>query len=155
MAWAPIALVAASALASAYASYQSGRAQQDAANFNSAMANQQAKQARDVAKIKEENYREQVRRHMATMRAQYSASGVTMEGTPLMVMMDSAREAERDAQRIRYGGELESWAYEGESGLQKMIGKQAYKAGMVGAGTSLLSGASRAYGMYYGGTLKP
>lgn len=149
-----IAATVASAAASAYASYQSGKSQQAAADFNAEMAARQAKQAQDVAKIKEENYREEVARRMAKIRADYAAAGVTTEGTPLLVMMDSARQAERDAQRIRYGGEIESFAYQGEAGLQRMTGKQAYQAGLIGAGVSLLSGASRIGGMYYGSTLK-
>src|SRR3972149_4109881 len=98
MAAAPIILMVAATAASAYASYQSGKAQQQAANFNSEMANRQADQARAVAKIKEQTYRDEVGRRMAKMRADYAAAGVTTEGTPLLVMMDSARQAERDAQ---------------------------------------------------------
>ncbi len=149
-----IALVVAGSAASAYASYQSGKSQQAAADYNAEVADQQARQAQTVAKIKEENYREEVQRRMASMRAGYAQAGVTTEGTPLLVMMEAARQAEKDAQRIRYGGDIESLALLIEAGLQRMIGKQAYQAGQIGAGVSLLSGAARASSMSYGRSLK-
>lgn len=136
-----VAMVAATA-ASAYASYESGRQQKKAADYNASLANEQAANAREAARIKEETYRKQTTRHLASMRAAYGARGVSMEGTPLLALMDSAKEAELDALRIRRGGEMDSNAFEGEAGLYRMMGKQAYSAGLMGAGTSLLGGAS-------------
>jgi hypothetical protein len=75
-----------------------------------------------------------------------------MEGTPLMEMMREARDAEKDLQRIRWGGEAQASTYEGEAGLRRMMGEQSYKQGIMG--TSLLSGASQIGAMYYKGKLK-
>ena len=149
-----IALMVAATAASAYASYQSGKMQKEAADTSATLAERDAANQRAAAKIRAENYAEEARRHMATMRAQYAASGVGMEGTPLLVMMNTAREVEKDLQRIKWGGEAQANAFEGEAGLQRMIGKQAYQQGIMGAGTTLLSGASRVGTMYYGGSLK-
>ncbi len=139
--------------ASAYASYQSGRMQKKAAETSAALAERDAENQRAAARIKGENYAEEARRRMATMRAQYAQAGVKMEGTPLLVMMNTAREVEKDLQRIKWGGEAQANAFQGEAGLQRMMGKQAYQQGVMGAGTTLLTGASRAAGMYYMGTL--
>jgi len=150
MAWAPIALVVASAFAQALSSYESGRMQRKSAETSAALAERDASNARAAAQIKAENYQEEARRRMAKIRADYAAAGVTTEGTPLLVMMESAREAERDVQRIRWGGEAQASVYQGEAGLQRIMGKNAYTQGVMGAGTSLLSGASMATAMYYG-----
>lgn len=153
-AYAAIAVSAAATAASMYSSYQSGKSQQAAADYNAKVAEQQSRQAQQVAKTKEENYRAEVDRRMAKIRADYAEAGVTTEGTPLLVMMESARQAEKDAARIRYGGDIESSALLSEAGLQRMVGKQAYQAGTIGAGVSLLSGTSRISSMSYVNSLK-
>jgi hypothetical protein len=147
--WVPIVLAVAATAASTYSAYQSGKMQQRAADTSATLAERDAANQRAAAKIKAENYSEETSRHMATMRARYAASGVTMEGTPLLVMMDTARQVEKDLQRIRWGGEAQANAFEGEAGLQRMMGKQAYQTGIMGAGTSLLTGASRIAWMSY------
>jgi hypothetical protein len=146
--------MAASALASAYSSYESGRAQRQAAKQSASLAERDAANQRAASQIRAENYQEEARRKMATMRARYAGSGVTMEGTPLLTLMESAREREKDLQRIRWGGEAQASTYEGEAGLRRMMGEQSYKQGIMGAGTSLLSGASKIGSMYYTGKLK-
>ena len=148
----PYIVMAAATAASAYASYSSGKAQQEASEYNAKVAENQAKQAQDAAKIKAENYAEEARRRMASNRAHYAASGVTMERTPLLVMMSDARTMEKDLQRIKYGGDIESTSFLSEAGLNRMVGKQAYQQGMIGAGVSLLSGASKMTNYYYQGS---
>ena len=144
-----IGLMVAATAASTYAAYEGGRQQKKAAETSATLAERDAENQRAAAKIRAENYAEEARRRMATMRAGYAASGVTMEGTPLLVMMETAREVEKDIQRIKWGGEAQAAAFEGEAGLQRMIGKQAYQQGIMGAGTSLLTGASRIGAMSY------
>ena len=144
-----IILSVAATAASTYAAYEGGRQQKKAADLSAKLAERDAENARAAARIRAENYAEEARRRMATMRAGYAASGVTMEGTPLLVMMETAREVEKDIQRIKWGGEAQASAFEGEAGLQRMIGKQAYQTGIMGAGTSLLTGASRMGAMEY------
>jgi hypothetical protein len=76
---------------------------------------------------------------------------VTDEGSPLLVMADTARQMERDQYLIKYGGHVRASGYEAEAGLQGLYAKQARQEGQVGAGVSLLSGASRVGGKYYYG----
>jgi hypothetical protein len=146
--------MAAATAASAVASYESGRMQKKAADVSARLAEQQAANERRAAEIRAENYRAEADRRMATMRAQYAASGVTMEGTPLITLMNTARNVEKDVSRIKWGGEARANAFEGEAGLQRMIGKQKYAEGVMGAGTTLLTGASKIGGMSYQASIK-
>ena len=52
--------------------------------------------------------REENLRNMASVRSKYGASGVSFEGSPLVVLADTARLGESVAQDIHYAGELES-----------------------------------------------
>jgi hypothetical protein len=140
------AILIASALpaaGSAYGTYAAGEAQGKAADYNQQSADMQAQQARDAAAIAEEEARERNARLQGMARARASASGVvTSEGSPLLVLMDNAAQAELEAQRIRYGGEVRAAGLESESRLQGAYGANARTAGAIGTGVSLLSSAS-------------
>jgi hypothetical protein len=63
-----------------------------------------------------------------------------MEGSPLLVMADSARQAKRDELIIKYGGGPQrSAALTQEAGLQSLYSQQYSRAGAIGAGSSLLN----------------
>jgi hypothetical protein len=149
------ALLVAAAVAAAgtaYSIYASGQAQQAAGEYNADVAEQQAQAARASAAVDEEAAREKARRIQAAARAAYGASGVSQEeGSPLLVLMDNAAQAELEAQRIRYAGELAATGYGNQATLARTQGAQAAQAGQIGAGISLLSsGASIGYRAYYG-----
>jgi hypothetical protein len=138
-----IATVAAAGI-SAYASYESGQAQKEAGKYNAAVAENNAIAARNSAMLAEEDHREKSRRILATIRARSGASGTTMEGSPLLVLSDSARQSEIDALRIRYGGELEATGYKAQAGLSLFQGDQAATAGALTGGATMLTGLGQA-----------
>lgn len=79
--------------------------------------------------------REENERRLSSMRAQYGASGVQMEGTPLAVLEESAAIGERNALNLRYGGE--------NSAKSRYAGAGALRStGILGAGSSLLKGGA-------------
>ena len=134
---------------SAYSAYSQGKSQQEMANYNSKMAQLQGQREQEAASAKADLYRKDADRRLATVRANYLASGVVGgEGTPLLTLMESAQEAAKNEVRIRRQGEMTSWGLLSEANLSKMKGRSAYTQGLMGAGSSLLSGASRAYGAY-------
>ncbi len=142
---------AVAAAGTAYSVYAAGQAQQQAAGYNADVAENQAQAARNAAAVDEEASREKARRIQAAARATYGASGASQEeGSPLLVLMDNARQSELEVQRIRYSGELAARGYQNEANRVRYEGAQAAQAGTIGAGISLLSsGASigtRAYG---------
>lgn len=105
------------------------QAEAGAANYNAEMA-------RRDASAKEAAQRVQQQRQLSNIRASVGKSGATMEGTPLMVLAESAANAEIDALNTRYSGIAESNLYSSRA-------KNARSAGNLRAGTSLLSGMSR------------
>jgi len=127
------------------------------ANRNAQIAEQNAEAAKLAGAAKEEQSRDEVRRVLARQRALVGASGITTEGSPLLVMMETARQGELDALRIRYTSEVEArqglfqaQQYQSEATLQRYQGKQAQKAGYLSAGGTLLTGIGSA-ASYYGG----
>jgi hypothetical protein len=141
----------ASAALSAVSSFESGRQQQKVANANARMLEQEAKQKEYAANVKAGQYKKEAERRMGQMRAGYLSSGVSnTEGTPLLVLMESASEAAEDEERIRIGGELESWNLLSKANIQRTAGKNAQTAGAMGAGASLLGGAARTFQMWKG-----
>ena len=101
--------------------------------------------------IQEKRHREKTARTIATQRTLYGKAGVVSEtGTPLLVMGDTAADAELDALSIRLAGSAEESriiaegaGFGQESQLAKMRGQAAKTAGNLGAGKALLSGLSQ------------
>lgn len=135
---------AAASVVSAAGSVIEGIGSQRAANYNARIADQNAQIAGMQAASEEGRQRNEAARLAGEQRAAYGASGVTMEGSPMTAMRDSAVQAEMDALSIRYQGAMKSRAYREEAAQQRYAGRQARFAGFVGAATKLLApGASR------------
>ena len=149
--YAAAAAVVAAAVISAGAGVYSADAQRRAGNqqadYNAAVAEQDAKAAKAKAEYDEKAHRENVRKILATQRALYGKSGVSMEGSPLLVMEDTQKQGELDALAIRYGGDVASARSRSEANVARMTGRNnayAAKAGYIQAGSTLLSGAAGA-----------
>src|SRR5258705_515288 len=157
MAWAIAAVVATvvAAAVSAYGAYESGQQQEAQAKYQSKIAKNQAAATQNAAQVAEQNRREQDRRIMAEQRALVGGSGLSTEGAPLFVMLDSAKEAELDAIRLRYGGSLQTGGFLDQAKLFEYQGGQAARAGEITAGTTLLTGAASAVGGYGRATKVP
>lgn len=145
---ASLAISIVAAAASAYSAYAASEAQAQAANYNKKVARNQAQAARDAAAIAGTNRQEELRRIMASQRARIGASGVTEEGSPLLVEMKSAEQAQLELARIRYAGETRSQAYQSEAILQGFYKTKAEQAAYTGAGVALLGGSASALGTY-------
>lgn len=160
-----VTVVAASQQASAARQANRAAAQQSAVvtDYNVAAAQNQAQQVRNAAAVEEDAYRRTVRRAQAANRAAIGASGVDMSGSPLLVLMDNAEQAEYEAQRIKQAGAQQAATLESQADLENYYGQSAAQAysreeqaigrkatgAYVGAGTSLLSsGANLTYSYY-------
>lgn len=138
-----------SAAVSAYSQYQQGQTAAKVGRAQSRQAEQQALAARQAAEVREQQERRRLDRVRATTRTRAAASGVlATEGSPLLVVLENARQAELEAQLIRYSGEIQGQELEFESRLQLFKGRQARRAANIGAGATLLSGLSSAAGIY-------
>jgi hypothetical protein len=153
--WAAVSAIAAvaSAVIGATGAVISADSQRKAANYNADRAEQNAKAAEEKAAYDERMHRESVRKILSAQRALYGDSGLSMEGSPLLVMEDSTKQAELDALAIRYGGDINAAQQRSSANLLRMQGANAQTAGYITAGTTLLSGA-KAAGAYFKPTAK-
>lgn len=144
-------------LASAYGQYAAGQQAQAMYKYQSKMAERNAQiselQAKDAEKrgaIEEAQHRLKVQGMIGEQKSALAAGGVAVDtGSPLDILVDTAGLGEFDAQVIRRNASREAWAartqaqgYRAEAGALKTAGNNAYTSGIVGAGGSLLTGAS-------------
>ena len=124
------AIAIAGSVVSAAGSIAAGNAQKKAATQNAALARMQAEEdARRSRRLSDAL--------MGRQRAAVASSGTTMEGSPLLIVQDTAAEAETEIRHILRGGAARANAY-----LE--AGSAAAQAGFIGAGSTLLSGVGRA-----------
>lgn len=114
---------------------QAGAAAQAAANYNAATAEANAR-------AEEARRRTEGKRAIGSIRAGVAKSGASFEGTPLLVLAESAANSEIDALNALWSGNIKADMYRRE-------GRQARTASYYQAGTSLLQGASQS-GMFGG-----
>lgn len=111
-----------------------GAAQQATAAARASEYN--AATARMEAKAEEDRRRRESQRQMGALRAGLAKSGVTSEGTPLMVLAESAELAELDALSARWSGET-------SAKLSEQRARSARKSIPYTVGASLLSTAGK------------
>lgn len=143
---------------SAYGAYQQGvdakaQARQQAAfaEYNAKVAQQNAEAERKAAMEASKQHRRKAQQIMSRNRAILGKSGVAETGSPLLVMEDTANQLAMEEKNILERGYARSNAYKSQSildtmkaGAYKQQGDTAYKAGLIGAGSSILTG----YGDY-------
>ena len=142
-----VAVVAGTGIA-AYGQYQAGQSQKAMADYNAKLARNEAI-ARDQATAAEtERMRSEKKRMISAQRAAAGKTGAMIsEGTPLLVMAEDAGLMELDILNMKRTGAMQAQASRSEATLSKYEGKQAARAGMIGAGSTLLSGFGTAAGM--------
>ena len=137
--------------------------QSQAADYNAKVARQNAiyaeqagQQQRQIAAENERRQRLRTEKLLGAQRAGYGKAGVTMEGSPLEVMGETATQGELDALNIRYGGEVGAYnanvqasRYRSQASFYDFESGRTMATGMIGAGTTLLTGVAKAAG-YWG-----
>lgn len=123
-----------------------GQAAKKQSSFQANVARQQAESERLAAAEQERDYRKAQSSRLAQIRASMGASGTdTSTGTPLLALADFEGETERNALRIRSGGEIRSRRLDELGGFYNSAGKTAESAGYGRAGSSLLSGIAGSF----------
>lgn len=131
MSFLPMAMAAVGTVMQAGAIRQQGKAENAAAQFNAQSAEQEAAAKADLT-------RSQAARQIGATRAQIGKSGATTAGTPLMVLAESAANAEIDALNATYTGQR-------QAALYRAGGANARSQSRTMAGTTLLSGMSKIF----------
>lgn len=128
---------------STYAAYSSAEAQSSANKYQSKVARNNALASQYAAEAKARQERKRDKLILSRQRAVFGASGLDPgEGTPLLTMADSARQAELNALNIEWSGRLQSDNFSAESSLRRFEAGAVKEAGYLRAGSSLLSGVS-------------
>jgi len=141
----PLAIIAAAGgVMGAAGSIYEGQAAYKAGVYNSGVLKLKAAQIRKQAEQEERQSLVNARKIVGDMRANYGASGITMEGSPLDVMEQSIRNANEDAMGIRYRGEMEARNAEFQGKLAEFQGRSARTASYFQAASSLIGGGTKA-----------
>jgi hypothetical protein len=145
-------MIGATAL-SAYGQYQQSRYQSSMAKASAKVAEQQGERNAQLAlqegAQREASLRKKARAQQGTNIKNIAMSGVTMTGSPLLVMTETAKEVEEEAYGIRrsaqisadtarYQGQLSAWGYEQQA-------QQARTGGYLGTAATLMQGGSSIY----------
>lgn len=108
------------------------------AKYNAALGERQAGITRDQTNADLARQRRAARKMLGTMRAQYGAAGVNVEGSPLDVLEESAANAELDHLTLKYRGDLKAQGYEMGAELDRYKGDEAQRAGYMKAAGTLI-----------------
>ena len=139
-----VAALASSAI-SAYSAHQQGKAAEQMHKYNAELAAREAQAVDEASDRDERQSRVEARQLRARQFLQFAKGGVMPgSGTPLLIQQETAAEQEKDIAVQRYKYAQQYSRHMGESSLQKMMGKSKSRAGRWQAGSSMLSGVSRA-----------
>jgi hypothetical protein len=126
----------------------SSQAQSDSAAYNAAVAKNNAGVAAQQADFDAQQIRDKNQRVIAQQRNAYAASGVALDsGSTADVQKDSSLQGEMQALMAIYTGKTSANAANAQARLFQMQSGQAQTAGYIGAGSSLLGGASNVSGI--------
>lgn len=136
------------AIVSAIGSLSAAKSESDAAKYNAKLSEQNALLSRQQGAVAEKAQRIRGEKAVGKMSAAYSASGVSMEGSPLDVLAESVGTAELDALTVRHNYESKAISYENTARLDRARASNAMTAGVFGAATAALGAYSMASGLF-------
>ena len=146
MATGALIATAAAAAVSAAGSVYSGVQQNNAAKYNASVQEAQAKAVDTQAREAIRRQRIQNQAIMAAQRTSALSSGVEESGSSLLTLMENANRLEKNIADIATQGNAAQYAALNKATLARMQGKTDQTSGYIQAGSTLLSGASKAYG---------
>lgn len=134
-----IGSTAAGAGMSIFGSLFSGSQQAAAARTQAKLSRLQAEAEEERAGSEANVIRRKARELFSTQRAAYAASGVRLEGTPLLVMAETIRESEKDIVNVYKQADARKLAWLTQADMFDAAGKAARTASYWQAGSTLLT----------------
>ena len=132
-------------LVSAKGQHAQGQAEKVAYDYNADVMDQEAEAEEVSARQEAELKREEIQTLISNQRVAYGVAGVVLsEGSPLVVLAETAGEGEKEALTIRYGGNVKATSLRNRANLQRYYGGVSEKAGKIKATGTLLSGLGSA-----------
>jgi len=129
---------------SAFGQVKGGQDSAQAYEYNQQLAKYRSKYAQQKGEIEVQALERDVKGYIGRQRAIAGKSGtVTDAGSNLDAVARTRSEADIDASIIRYNADMESWSAKNEANLLGIQAGQARSAGYIGAGGTILGGASK------------
>lgn len=139
-----------SAAAKAAAKYQAGVNQ-----YNQTMAEYNAQMVEEATRNRVDQQRRKGLALLGSQVAGYGKAGVDLTGTPLVVMGDTAEQIQMDLSNIERSGQLEAWKLRNKVSAPVIDNSSQYAtAGILGGGSSILTGVGSSLLTYAGGVPK-
>jgi hypothetical protein len=143
----------------AYSAIQAGNTAQKTADYNAAVADEQAQVALSSSEANAQQIAQQTKEKIGAVASAYGAGGVDVsQGTPLSVMSDLQSQGEMTRQLTLYQGKIQAEGLQSTSALETAKGAAAAAAAPASAFSTLLGGASSAaknLRPYFGPTTNP
>ena len=139
-----LALAVVGALTSAVGTYVQAQASAQANEYNAAVADINAKTARQQAGADAREKRRDRNRLMGQIRNQVGGNGIQTTGSVLDVANDSFLSAYHDEKMIAYQGEVRGTDYENRAEGFRSAAKNDRIAGRIGVVSDLVGGAGKA-----------
>jgi hypothetical protein len=143
-----LGLGAAGMIGQGNAASAAAKGQQAVSEYNAKVAQQQGKAEEQATLFKQGQQEQAAARQASSLQAAAGASGaVTTEGAPLQIQGVQAQQSEMDNLMLGYQGQIaqqqslnQSQLDELQAGIYGQQASNAQTAGLMGAGTSLLTG---------------
>ncbi len=130
----------------ASAASQAGQAQANASYYNAAVQRNNAIAAQQAAAFNAKQQRKINLAREAKLEAGLLHSGVLLEGTPLLLLEDAAKEGGLEEAKIIHTGEVQASGAQAQAGLDTFSARSAQAAGETRASGLLTSGIFGAVG---------
>lgn len=148
----PAIIAVVAAATSAVVAIKQGQAAESAANYNKAVANQNAEIARKQGIEAQMQQERQNRMRFGSMQANLAATGIDATlGSAQDVLAFSASQMALDSANVKYQYQLKGLGYQNQANLSQLQGESAMDNAKWGAAAALLQGASSASGSIAGG----
>jgi hypothetical protein len=122
---------AGSSLLGGLAGFQSGQA-------NAAYLDAASKQALEAGAANKSIAESKARAQLGELHAQMGAQGTTASGSPMLVYLDSVKNAALESANEYYQGKLRSVGLKSQARISRLGGQADLFKGFIGAGSSLL-----------------
>src|SRR5574337_722926 len=125
---------------SAAGSIMSGKREAEAAKAQARLSELQADAELKRGDREEANMRREAARLISQQRAAYAASGVRLEGSPLLVMAQTIQDSEKDILMLQKETDAKALAYRMQSRIFEDTASTARTSSVFRAGSTILTG---------------
>jgi len=116
------------------------QAQANAAYYNAAVAQNNANAALQAAQANKATQDRKNRSSLERVRSKYLGSGIELEGTPLLVLMEETSQMALESDRILHEGRVQQTNFMNQANLDRFKGDSALAAGEAKSSGTLLGG---------------